>query len=69
MVQGMRYRDIRQALLSQGCIWRQGKGDHEVWYCPCGEHIAVVTTARQVSPGVVSDLIKKLACLPKGWLQ
>jgi hypothetical protein len=30
--------------------------------------MAVLATARQVSPGVVGDLIKKLACLPKGWL-
>lgn len=42
---------------------------HEKWFCPCGKHIAVVTQARVVSPGVVDDTIKKLACLPKGWLQ
>jgi hypothetical protein len=53
----------------QGCTPKQGKGDHEKWFCPCGQHIAVVTQARTVSPGVVDDTIKKLACLPKGWLQ
>ena len=65
----MRYRELQAALLRAGCTWRPGKGDHEVWYCPCGRHQAVVVTARTVSPGVVGDVIRKLACLPKGWLQ
>ncbi len=65
----MRYRDIERALLAADCRWRQGKGDHMVWYCPCGKHTAVVTQARVVSPGVVADVIAKLACLPEGWLQ
>jgi len=41
---------------------------YRVWYYPCGEHVAVVTQARIGSPGVVGDVIKKLACLPEGWL-
>jgi len=65
----MKYRAVRAALLAQRCTSVQGKGDHEKWYCPCGEHMAVVTTSRTVSPGVVADTIKKLNCLPKGWLQ
>ena len=64
-----KYRDVRAALLAQGCIPKQGKGDHEKWYCPCGKHIAVVTQSRDVSAGVVADTIKKMACLPGGWLQ
>jgi hypothetical protein len=31
--------------------------------------MAVVVEARVVSAGVVRDTIKKLACLPKGWLE
>lgn len=69
MAKAMKYRDVRAALLAQECIAKQGKGDDEKWYCPCGEHIAVVTQSRIVSPGVVSDTVKKLACLPNGWLQ
>jgi hypothetical protein len=65
----MKYRDVERALLRHGCRWEQGKGDHIKWFCPCGQHIAVVTQARNVSPGVVGDVISKLACLPKGWLQ
>lgn len=69
MAKAMKYRDIEQALLANDCKWRQGKGDHIVWYCPCGHHRAVVTQARAVSPGVVGDIIAKLDCLPEGWLQ
>lgn len=69
MAKAMRYREVRKALLAQGCTSRPGKGDHEMWYCPCGKHMAVIVTARVVSPGVCADAIKKLECLPKGWLQ
>ena len=31
--------------------------------------MAVVNSASIVSPGVVGDIIKKLACLNEGWLQ
>jgi hypothetical protein len=41
-----------------------------VWTCPCDQkHVAVVTTPGEISPGVIGDTIKKMACLPKGWLQ
>lgn len=69
MTKGVRYRDLRARLLRQGCTPKQGKGDHEKWFCPCGRHIAVVTQSRTVSPGVVGDVVKKMVCLPKGWLQ
>lgn len=69
MAKAMKYRAVRRALLDQRCTSRSGKGDHEKWYCPCGRHIAVVTKAGVVSPGVVADTMKKMKCLPKGWLQ
>lgn len=69
MVKPVKYRDLARALRAQGCTSRPGKGDHEKWYCPCGEHLAVVVRAKVNSPGVVADVIKKLACLPKGWLR
>jgi hypothetical protein len=69
VVKAMSYRDMERALRKYGCTWRQGKGDHVKWYCPCGQHLAVVRQARVVSPGVVRDTVAKLACLPEGWLQ
>lgn len=68
MPKPMKYRDLAAALRAGGCIARAGKGDHEKWYCPCGQHIAVVTKPGIVSAGVVGDTVKKLACLPEGWL-
>lgn len=65
----LHYRVLEKALRSQGCTSRAGKGDHVVWYCPCGAHIAVAVKARVVSPGVVSDIAAKLVCLPEGWLR
>lgn len=69
MVKALRYRDLVRVLVQQGCTSKEGKGDHQKWYCPCGKHMAVVVETRIVSPGVVRDTIAKLACLPKGWLQ
>jgi hypothetical protein len=69
MVKAMQYRDLARALLDNGCTPKEGKGDHQKWSCPCGKHMGVVVEARIVSPGVVRDTIKKLACLPKGWLE
>lgn len=67
MTKPMEYRRLSKALTEQGCTAKQGKGDHEKWYCPCGDHMAVVTKPGVVSPGVVADVIKKMQCLPKGW--
>jgi hypothetical protein len=69
MVNAVPYRDVARALRAHACTPKEGKGDHVKWYCPCGKHMAVITEARIVSPGVVRDTIVKLACLPEGWLQ
>ena len=68
MPKPMKYREIRKALITAGCTYRNAKGDHESGN-PCGNHMAVVNSASIVSPGVVGDIIKKLACLNEGWLQ
>lgn len=44
------------------------RGDHAKWGCPC-EHSANIPRHATVTPGVVRDTIRCLACLPKGWLQ
>jgi predicted RNA binding protein YcfA (HicA-like mRNA interferase family) len=69
MVKPIRYRDMARALKRAGCESRPGKGDHEVWTCPCGKHRAVITKPGEVSPGLVRDAIKKLECLEEGWLE
>lgn len=47
------------------------RGIHEKWRCPptCGKHTTSVPRHNEVTAGVVGNLIRDLACLPKGWLQ
>lgn len=66
----MKYRDLTKALRSAGCVWlRHGKGDHEVWGCPCGKHTAVVPIKTEITPGVLRGIVSTLECLEKGWLR
>lgn len=71
MVKAMKKRDVVKALRRNGVEFkRQGKGDHEVWECTCGErHSVVITDTRELSPGLVRQAMQNLPCLPKGWLQ
>jgi len=70
MPKPMKTREVVTALLAHGCLSRQGKGSHEVWTCPCGQHQVSLPTGHRVqSPGMVGKAIKSLTCLPKGWLQ
>lgn len=64
-----KYREVAKALRAAGCTSRPGKGDHEVWTCPCGQHSTPVTKPGDVSPGVLRQAIQRLACLPEGWLK
>lgn len=68
MVKAVRYRDLARALTAAGCRPEPGKGDHEKWFCPCGQHMTVVTKPGVVSPGLVRQAVQRLACLPEGWL-
>jgi hypothetical protein len=36
MVKAMQYRELVRALLDNDCTPKEGKGDHQKWYCPCG---------------------------------
>jgi predicted RNA binding protein YcfA (HicA-like mRNA interferase family) len=65
----MRYREVEKALREQGCTMRQGRGSHERWTCPCGQHKTALKRDTEVSAGVVRSIIRDLACLPEGWLQ
>lgn len=69
MVKAMKYRDMAKVLAAHNCTSKPGKGDHEKWYCPCGQHMTVITRPGVVSPGLVRTAIDRMKCLPKGWLQ
>lgn len=69
MVRAMKLRDVESMLLGQDCQILSNRGPHAKWGCPCGEHTANIPRHSIVSPGVVRDTIRRMACLPKGWLQ
>ncbi|MGH3803398.1 MAG: type II toxin-antitoxin system HicA family toxin [Pseudonocardiaceae bacterium] len=69
MVRAMKYRDIEQALRHNGCLPKSTRGSHGKWICSCGRHSVSIVHTATVSPGVVRDAIKRMACLPEGWLQ
>jgi len=68
VVKAISYRDLAKALAVAGCTAKPGKGDHEKWCCPCGQHMTVITKPGIVSPGLVRQAVQRLSCLPKGWL-
>lgn len=69
MASGMKLHDVVQKLRQHGCIVKSDDGSHTKWACPCGQHTANVPRHREISPGVIRDTIKRMACLPEGWLQ
>lgn len=70
MVKEMSQRSVNKALKDQGCqVEGSGRGRHTKWRCPCGQHTALIPRHNDISPGVVTDTIKRMQCLPEGWLQ
>lgn len=65
----MKYRGLPSSYGGTAALPGLAKVTTNYGSCPCGQHKAVVTKPGEVSPGVAGDLIKKLACLPEGWLQ
>lgn len=65
----MSLRDVNSALRRAGCLVKATSGGHVKWICPCGQHSANIPRHLTVSPGVVASTIKRMACLPGGWLQ
>ncbi len=69
MAKGMRRREVVRALRKRKCEIDSDSGKHTKWKCPCGQHSANIPRHTDISPGVVADTIKRMVCLPKGWLQ
>jgi hypothetical protein len=65
----MRRREVNRALRRSGCTVKNDDGPHTTWVCGCGLHTADIPRHVDISPGVIRDTIKRMACLPKGWLQ
>jgi len=68
----MKRRNVEAALAAHGCVPanNSGRGDHDKWFCSCGaKHSANIPRHTEISAGVIASTIKRLPCLPKGWLQ
>jgi hypothetical protein len=67
----MAKRLVVRALVRQGCLKAGEQGIHEKWQCPpaCGRHVTALPRHNEITAGVIRNLIRDLACLPKGWLQ
>ncbi|MFC6870726.1 type II toxin-antitoxin system HicA family toxin [Haloechinothrix salitolerans] len=60
---------MERALLRHGYRVKSDDGIHTKWRCPCGQHSTNLPRHQTISPGVVRSTIKRLSCLPEGWLQ
>jgi predicted RNA binding protein YcfA (HicA-like mRNA interferase family) len=71
MMKPMAKRLVIRALIHEGCSKVSERGIHEKWRCPpgCAEHTTSVPRHDVVTVGVIRNIIRDLACLPKGWLQ
>lgn len=69
MAKPMTRRNVNKALSKQGCTVKNDTGPHTTWACPCGQHTADIPRHNDISPGVIRDTMKRMTCLPKGWLQ
>jgi hypothetical protein len=57
-------RDVRQELSKAGCHFlRQGKGDHEIWYCPALKR--KITVDSKIKSRHTANAIMKAAGLKK----
>jgi predicted RNA binding protein YcfA (HicA-like mRNA interferase family) len=69
VVKEMSLRRVERPLQSNDCLKVSDDGSHTKWGCPCGQHTTAVPRHRDISLGVVRNIMRDLACLPKGWLQ
>lgn len=59
-------KDVKRLLMDAGCyLDRQGKGDHEVWYCPSAKRH--VTVDGNIKSRFTANAILKDAGLPKSF--
>jgi predicted RNA binding protein YcfA (HicA-like mRNA interferase family) len=65
----MKRRDVEAALRAIGATVLRDRGNHTVWACACGQHIAPVPRHSEITPGVVGSIQKQMACAQEGWLQ
>lgn len=59
MVKPMKYRELAKLLRAAGFTQAQGKGSHEKWTAPSGNHVTIKHDT-EISPGVVAQALKAI---------
>lgn len=59
MVEPMKHRDLAKPLRDAGFRMQQGKGDHEKWIAPDGDHV-IITSTSTISPALVRQALKAI---------
>ena len=71
MPKPQKYRDVIKVLKANGwTLIRSGKGDHEIWGRDGANTFAdkhTIPHHKEVSAGIIGDLIKKLPSTPTNW--
>lgn len=69
MSKPQKYREVIKFLKSRGWVmFRQGKGDHEIWGDPQKPELKVtIPHHAEVSAGVISQLRRAISNTPNNW--
>lgn len=71
MPKPQKYRDVVKVAKANGWVLiRQVKGDHEIWSLPdacASEDKHSIPHHKEISAGVIADLLKKLPHTPESW--
>lgn len=68
MTRPQKYKDVIKALQARGWVFlRDGKGSHEIWGLPDESAKHSIPRHREISAGVIGDLVKKLDNPPTNW--
>lgn len=67
-MKAQKYKDVVAVLRAHGWVMlRTAKGNHEVWGEPGGTAKVTVPHHREVSAGVLRQLVKQLTDVPDSW--
>ncbi|QCV95981.1 type II toxin-antitoxin system HicA family toxin [Acidipropionibacterium acidipropionici] len=68
MPKPQKYRDVVRFLRAQGWVlFRQAKGSHEIWSDPATGSKLSIPNHREVSAGIVAQIIREIPGTPKSW--
>lgn len=68
MPKPQKYRDVVRFLRGQGWVLlRQAKGSHEIWSDPVAGSKLSIPVHKEVSAGIVGQIVREIPGAPKSW--